>query len=178
MAKTTKVICLALLFLAIFTQSIRSHETGHPHDHDLEEEHDHDQVQDHDQEQDQDHDHDHDHAQDHAQEDEGEVHGNLLDEGGNEIIASLGLEKKENLNKEEMKNLYEKVFFKKEITENEEKEFYNKIIANVIAGLPEEVKMAEIRNYFDVQYLMKFVEEGISPADGEGEQQDRTKDSL
>jgi len=26
--------------------------------------------------------------------------------------------------------------------------------------------------------LMKFVEEGISPTDGEGEQQDRTKDSL
>lgn len=161
MAKITKLIFLVLIVLGIFTQSILSHDTGHPHehDHDLE-----------------DHDHDHDH--DHEHEHEDEIQGNLLDEGGNEIIASLGFDKKENLNKEEMKNLYEKVFFKREITDNEEKEFYSKIIENAVAALPEEVKMAEIRNYFDVQYLMKYIEEGVPSMEGQEEPQDASKDSL
>lgn len=158
MSKITKLIFLALLVLAIFTKSTVSHETGHQHDHDLEDEHD------------QDHEHDH--------EGEGEIQGNLLDEGGNEIIASLGFDKKENLDKAEMKNFYEKVFFKREITDSEEREFYNKIIENVIATLPEEIKMSEIRNYFDVQYLMKFIEEGVPPAEDEEEPQDAAKDSL
>lgn len=157
MAKLTKLIFLVLIVLSIFTQSIFSHETGHAHEHDLEDEHDHD------------------HEQENGEED---IQGNLLDEGGIEIIASLNFDKKENLNKEEMRTLYEKVFYKREITDSEEKEFYNKIIENVVAALPEEVKLAEIRGYFDVQYLMKYIEEGVPADQGDEEPQDASKDSL
>lgn len=164
MAKLTKLIFLVLILLGIFTQSILSQETGVAHDHDLEEEHDHD--------------HDNDHNHEHEQEQEEDIQGNLLDEGGIEILASLGFDKKESLNKNEMKTLYEKVFYKREITDSEEKEFYNKIIENVVAALPEEVQLSEIRNYFDVQYLMKYIEEGVPANQPEDEPQDTSKDSL
>jgi len=161
MAKLTKLLLTITFLLAILTQAYVSHETGEPHDHD----HDHD------------HDHNHDHDHEHGHDEEGEIQGNLLDEGGDEIISSLGYDKKENLTVEEIKTLYQKVFFKREIVDEEEKQFYNKIIENAIAGLQDQIPVSDLRNYFDVQYLMRFIEEGTSQEDI-GEEQEGSKDSL
>ncbi len=177
MAQIKILIFLVLIVIGILTQSIVSEE------HDLESENDnhHDQHHDHGHDHDHDHhhDHDHDHDHDHGHGDE-EVQGNLLDEGGIELIASLGFDKKETLNKAELRSLYEKVFFKRDISDKEEKDFYEKIIDNVIAGFNEDVKMADIRNYFDVQFLMKFIPEGAAPSNEPQDIEDRdaSKDSL
>ena len=98
--------------------------------------------------------------------------GNLLDEGGQEIIESLGYNIKESLTKEELKVLFEKLFFRREIDDEEEKNFYTKMIESVSNSLPESILMKDLRNYFDVEYLMKFVEEGMTVNDH------RMKDSL
>ena len=168
MAKFTKSIIAIVFLLGFLINSIVSHESGVAHDHSEHEHEGHDHEG---------HDHEGHNHQHENEEGDGEISGNLLDEGGIEIIASLGYDQKENLNKEEMRTLFENVFFNREIVDNEEKEFYSKIIDNVLGALPEQIAMAEIKNYFDVQYLMKFIEEGMAPADAE-EGQETPKDSL
>lgn len=156
MVKLLKSLIGFVLVFALMMNLIYSHEGHHDHDHD--------------------HDHDHEH---HEHETDDQIQGNLLDENGDEIIKSLGFDTKETFSKDEMKKLYENVFFKKDITDEEEKEFYRKIIDNVYSGLPDTVNASELRNYFDVNYLMKFIEEGFGDKTEEIQHEEQqTKDSL
>ena len=68
-----------------------------------------------------------------------------------------------------MKTLYKTVLLKESVT-GEEREFYEKLIDTVILDVPAEIKQADIRNYFEVQFLMKYVdqpEQGEPMPDGE-----------
>merc|ERR1712084_32351 len=85
--------------------------------------------------------------------------GNILDEAGKEDMKELGFDTKEFLTNEEMRTLYNKVFFKSEITDPQEKEFYAKLIDKVMKEMPEKVPQAEVRNFFDIPFLMKHVEQ-------------------
>ena len=159
MVKLSKSL-IAIFFIVSFLSNIISCHAGNDHDH----EHDHEHEHDHD------HDVDHDHNHNHSTEDD--VNGNLLDEGGMEIIESLGYHRKLNINKDEMKLLLEKVIFKKEAADIEEQNFYNKIISNMLAALPEEILMSEIRHYFEVEYMMKFIDESVIEEQLENENHD------
>ena len=80
---------------------------------------------------------------------------NILDESGDQDMKELGFDTKEFLTTNEMKTLFEKVFLKKDITDPEEIEFYKKMIDNIMKEIPEKVQKEEIRNYFEVDFLMK-----------------------
>ena len=86
--------------------------------------------------------------------------GNVLDEDeGKNALKDLGFEGKEFLTNEEMKTLYNKVFLSKEFEDPQEKEFYEKLVADATKELPEKILSNEIRGYFEIQHLMKFIQE-------------------
>ena len=83
----------------------------------------------------------------------GEGKENLLDENDNVDMKELGFDTKEFLTRAEMKTLFEKVLLKIEITDPEEKSFYVDLIEGVIKEMPEIVQSADVRNYFEIQYV-------------------------
>lgn len=88
------------------------------------------------------------------------ANGNLLQSPENEnVLADLGLKDKDPVTKEEMIKAYEAVLLRKEFQE-EELRFFREIIAQISKDLPETIENKNIRGYFDVQYLMKYVNQG------------------
>lgn len=181
-----KVLLLTIFFIAsIMISSISTEEaaaaaaTEAPaatdaaaHDHKEGEDHDHDHEG---------HDHDHDHGDedgsdgyddDHPEREgmdgeEGEAQGNIFDESGAAEMKELGFDTKETLTREEMKVLYEKIFLKKEVNDPQEIEFYHKLIEKTLTDIPESVKIADVRQYFEVSFLMKHIDKEEEPAEGE-----------
>ena len=100
--------------------------------------------------------------------DPGDAQGNILDEeAGKEELKNLGFDTKEFLTTEEMRTLYTKVLLKAETADAEEKAFYEKLIEKVMKEVPEQVKQADIRNFFEIPFLMKYVEQGEKEEEGE-----------
>jgi len=171
MGKIKKFLIAILVLFVLFTQSISSHETQKSHEHI--EEHEEPQEGQGDFEDTENPDDDDVETQEpledleeeefdgegieHMNPGDEDLSGNLLDEES-DLLSSLGLDKKENLSKDEMKSVYEKLFYKREISDEGEREFYYKIINDVYESLPQEIPMAQVRNYFDLQYLMKFID--------------------
>ena len=89
-------------------------------------------------------------------------------------MIDLGYDKMEFLTVDMMKNLYLKIFFKKEVKEPEEIEFYNKEAEIVLKAIPENAPLAEVRNYFEIQFLMKYVKEQVEVTPTEDGQQNET----
>ena len=88
-----------------------------------------------------------------------DAHGNILDEEeGKTALKELGFENKESLTRVEMTSLVENLFLRLPKTE-EEKRFYLDLIKNISKEIPENVKQSEIRNFFDLQYILKFIKE-------------------
>ena len=99
-----------------------------------------------------------------------EAQGNVLDEEeGKNAMKELGFDTKESLTKAEMIALYEKVFLKKEYSEAEEKKFYEDLVNSASKDVPDKVLNSEVRNYFDIQYLMKYIQQDQQPMDGSEE---------
>ncbi len=175
MVKFTKIVLATLLFFLISSNFIISHNTGEHDEFDHDDDHHHDHDHDDDHHHDHDHDHDHNHEGYEHENEEANLQKNLFDEEGNEIIAFLGFDKKETLNKQEMRTIFEKIFFKRDMADDEEKLFFNNLIENIVSSLPETVESKNLRNYFEIEYLMKFI-------DGFGEQpveeEPSPKDSL
>merc|ERR1712032_689456 len=97
-----------------------------------------------------------------------EASGNILDEAGKDDLKNLGFDTKEFLTQDEMLTLYRKVLLKEEITDPEEKTFYEKLIEKVMKEVPERVNQADIRNFFDIPFLMKYVDQSqLPPEQGE-----------
>ena len=89
-----------------------------------------------------------------------DAQGNVLDEEeGKNALRDLGYDTKEFLTKEEMVALYGHVFLEKEYTEEEEKHFYENLVVKAIKDLPEKVLNTEVRKHFDIQFLMKYIQE-------------------
>ena len=66
--------------------------------------------------------------------------------------------------------LFKTVLLKAEVTDPQERAFYEKLIENVMKEMPETVKQADIRNYFEIPFLMKHVDQSAMPAGEEGEE--------
>merc|ERR1711957_276292 len=89
---------------------------------------------------------------------EPENKGNILDATGIEDIKALGFEDKIVLTKAEMKMLFEKTLLKEEIEDQKERDFYVKMIENVMKEIPEEVKKEDVKTWFEIPFLMKHVD--------------------
>merc|ERR1712032_15848 len=97
-----------------------------------------------------------------------EASGNILDEAGKDDLKNLGFDTKEFLTRDEMLTLYKKVLLKEEISDPEEKKFYETLIEKVMKEVPERVNQADIRNFFDIPFLMKYVDQSqLPPEQGE-----------
>ena len=108
--------------------------------------------------------------------------GNILESPENmEIVKKLNFDTKEVLTKEDVKLLFEKVFLRPEFG-GDELQFFQKMIDSVINEVPEEVPNAELKNFFEVPFLMKYIEQNTpSPEDDEEEdvsQKGEKKDEI
>ena len=108
------------------------------------------------------------HSQGEGEEGGENAQGNILDEAGKEDLKELGFDTKEVLTAEEMRTLYKKVLLKAEISDPQEREFYEKLIENVMKEVPAEVKQAAVRDFFEIPFLMKYVDQsGMKGEEGE-----------
>ena len=166
MANTKLILLSIFLIFAIMTNSIATEEAAAATENKAEA-----QSEAHEGEEE----HEHEGAMEGEGEGEGEgemnpedAQGNILDEAGKEDLKELGFDVKESLTTDEMKTLYQKVLLKAEISDPQEREFYEKLIENVMKEVPAEVKQADIRNFFDIPFLMKFVDQSGMQGGPEG----------
>ena len=91
-----------------------------------------------------------------------------------EIFKNLKYDEKEYLTKEEIYTLLEKIFIKNEFNEYD-LEFFRSLIDKIKKDLPSMVAMTDVRNYFEMPYITKFVDE--NPEQQAEENNDENEDN-
>lgn len=95
--------------------------------------------------------------------------------GPSAIIRELGFDKEEFLTHKEMRIIYEKIFFQRELNEKE-KIFFENMIQNILKEIPDKIEKNDIKKYFDIPFLMKFMSEESSLGDTENSK--KQKDEM
>ncbi len=104
--------------------------------------------------------------------------GNLLDSKENsEALKSLNLDQKEFLTKDELKTLYEKTILRSELSPDETS-YFQKMIDNIITDLPEKIEKSQIRNYFEMSFLIEYLKKISSPILDEDKENEKNKDEI
>lgn len=87
--------------------------------------------------------------------------GNVFVQAGEEILKYLGYENKENLTKDEMKSLLEAFYIRGDSNDELVINFYRKMINNIYSDLPETIKKSDIKNYFEMSYILRYIGDGL-----------------
>ena len=78
------------------------------------------------------------------------------DFGATLIMKELGLENNEFLTHDDMRKVYEKIFFHKDVN-TEERDYYENIIVEILKDIPQKIERNESKKYFYIEFLLKFI---------------------